>query len=182
MLSNSYKLVSLMMRYLKQALIHTRLRQTGIQLSSSSMILGKCRFLGKQIEIGKDTLIRDSSLDGRGGLQIGNEVCLVQTTIITSQHDLNSPVFETVFGSVIIEDYAVLFTDSMVLPGIRISRGAIVAARAVVTHDVPSMAIVAGNPAKIIGYRSCIHTDLDMRRLGGFAPSRLTTLIRKWWL
>lgn len=41
-----------------------------------------------------------------------------------------------------------------VLPGVHIGRGAVVASGAVVTKDVPSLAIVAGIPAKIIGYRN----------------------------
>ena len=40
-----------------------------------------------------------------------------------------------------------------VLPGVHIGCGAIVASGAVVTKDVPPLAIVAGIPAKIIGYR-----------------------------
>jgi maltose O-acetyltransferase len=42
----------------------------------------------------------------------------------------------------------------MVLPGVRIGRGAVVAAGAVVTRDVPPFAIVGGTPARIIGERS----------------------------
>ena len=40
-----------------------------------------------------------------------------------------------------------------ILPGVHIGRGAVVASGAVVTKDVPPLAIVAGIPAKIIGYR-----------------------------
>ncbi|MDP3525298.1 MAG: CatB-related O-acetyltransferase, partial [Hoeflea sp.] len=43
--------------------------------------------------------------------------------------------------------------ESVVMPGVRIGHGAIVAARAVVTADVPDYAIVAGNPARIIRRR-----------------------------
>lgn len=42
-----------------------------------------------------------------------------------------------------------------VLRGVKISDGAVVAANAVVTKDVPPYAIVAGVPAKVIGYRFC---------------------------
>ena len=41
----------------------------------------------------------------------------------------------------------------IILPGVTIGNGAILGAGAVVTHDVPSYAIVGGNPAKIIKYR-----------------------------
>ena len=53
----------------------------------------------------------------------------------------------------IIEDYVWLASRVTVLPGVHIGRGAVVASGAVVTKDVPPLAIVAGIPAKIIGYR-----------------------------
>lgn len=44
-------------------------------------------------------------------------------------------------------------TEAMVLPGITIGHGAVVAARAVVTRDVPPYAVVAGNPARVVRMR-----------------------------
>jgi acetyltransferase-like isoleucine patch superfamily enzyme/dTDP-4-dehydrorhamnose 3,5-epimerase-like enzyme len=44
--------------------------------------------------------------------------------------------------------------NATILPGISVGRGAMVAAGAVVTRDVPSYAIVKGNPARISGYMS----------------------------
>ena len=43
--------------------------------------------------------------------------------------------------------------EALILPGVTIGNGAIVAAKSVVTHDVPDYAIVAGNPAKIVKMR-----------------------------
>jgi acetyltransferase-like isoleucine patch superfamily enzyme len=56
-------------------------------------------------------------------------------------------------GEVIIEDEAWLGTDALIFSGVTIGKGAIVAARAVVTKDVPPYAIVGGNPAKVIKYK-----------------------------
>jgi len=52
-----------------------------------------------------------------------------------------------------IEDYCFIGPRAIILPGIKVGRGAIVAAGAVVTKDVPPFAIVGGVPAKIIGER-----------------------------
>ncbi|QPN65921.1 DapH/DapD/GlmU-related protein [Synechococcus sp. CBW1006] len=57
--------------------------------------------------------------------------------------------------AVTIEDYAWLGVRVVVLPGITIGRGAVVGAGSVVSRDVPSMAIVAGNPARLIRNRHC---------------------------
>ena len=93
-------------------------------------------------------------LDGRGGLIIGDNVDIAQeTNIWTEQHDYNSPTYKSVCKEVIIEDYVWLASRVTVLPGVHIGRGAVVASSAVVTKDVPPLAIVAGVPAKIIGYR-----------------------------
>jgi virginiamycin A acetyltransferase len=43
--------------------------------------------------------------------------------------------------------------EALVMPGVRIGHGAVVAARAVVTQDVPDYAIVAGNPARVVRRR-----------------------------
>ena len=43
--------------------------------------------------------------------------------------------------------------DALVLPGVKIGNGAIVAARAVVAKDVPAYAVVGGNPAQVLKSR-----------------------------
>ena len=58
--------------------------------------------------------------------------------------------------------------DALVMPGVHIGNGAIVAARAVVVKDVPAYAVVGGNPAKILKSR--------------FPPETVAALERiAWW-
>ena len=108
-----------------------------------------------RIVVGAHTNINEKCvLDGRGGLKIGNNVDIaLETNIWTEQHDYNSPTYKSVCKEVVIEDYVWLASRVTVLPGVHIGRGAVVASGAVVTKDVPPLAIVAGIPAKIIGYR-----------------------------
>lgn len=54
---------------------------------------------------------------------------------------------------IIIEDDVWIGFGSVVLTGVTIHRGAIVAAGSVVTHDVPAYCIVGGNPAHVLGQR-----------------------------
>ena len=66
---------------------------------------------------------------------------------------MNSNDFSTIGGKSEIGEYAWICSRSILLPGIRIGKGAVVASGAVVTKDVPDFAIVGGVPAKIIGMR-----------------------------
>lgn len=56
-------------------------------------------------------------------------------------------------GQIIIEDEVWIGDESLILSGVHIGKGAIIAAGSVITKDVPNYAIVGGNPAKIIKYR-----------------------------
>lgn len=67
---------------------------------------------------------------------------------------ISDSVLETTSkGKIVIDDDAWIGTEAFILSGVHVGKGAIVAARAVVTKDVPPYAIVGGNPAKVIKYR-----------------------------
>jgi acetyltransferase-like isoleucine patch superfamily enzyme len=167
MLSYIPKSIELIVNYIRQAWIHYWLGRQGIRVARTAMIKGRCHISG-DIEIGADTIIQETLLDGRGRIIIGRNVIVDHALVITAQHDIDSPRYETTFAPVVIGDYAVLYPRSVVLPGRTIGRGAIVAVGAVVTRDVPEMAVVAGNPARIIRYRLHIHSACDLRDVGGF--------------
>ena len=108
------------------------------------------------IKIGNHTNIGHKvTLDGRAGIDIGDCVNISSEVMIwTWQHDYNDPNFKTTHGKVIIEDYAWLSARVIVLPGIRIGKGAVIAAGAVVTKDVDPFSLYGGIPAKKIGTRN----------------------------
>jgi acetyltransferase-like isoleucine patch superfamily enzyme len=56
-------------------------------------------------------------------------------------------------GPIIIEDHAWLGVGVIVLDGVRIGKGAVIGAGAVVTHNIPDGAIAAGVPARVVGMR-----------------------------
>ena len=111
---------------------------------------------GENITIGDNCVInKNVLLDGRGGkLKIGNNVDIAQeTNIWTLEHDVHDDYHKDQGADVIIEDYVWISSRVTILPGVKIARGAVVAANSVVTKDVEAMTIVGGIPAKKIGAR-----------------------------
>jgi len=131
-------------------------RSGGIKIGNGSSIHMYTRFYDpKNISIGEDSIIGEHAvLDGRDQLIIGNHVALASDVMIyNSEHDINDRDFKPITEKVVIEDYVFIGPRAIIMPGITIGKGSIVAAACVVTKDVPPFAIVAGVPAKIIGER-----------------------------
>lgn len=85
---------------------------------------------------------------------IGKNVCIGEDVrLLTGSHDVTSPHFDLVTKPIMIGDNVWVATMAIVLPGITIGEGAIVAAGAVVTKDVLPWTVVGGNPAKFIKER-----------------------------
>lgn len=57
-----------------------------------------------------------------------------------------------VFGKIVIGDWVYIGSGSLIMPGVTIGDNVLVAAGSVVTRSVPLRTIVAGNPARVIGY------------------------------
>jgi acetyltransferase-like isoleucine patch superfamily enzyme len=94
-------------------------------------------------------------LDGRGSvLTIQHDVDIgPHTQIWTLEHDPSSESHGTSGAPVTIEDHVWIASRVTILPGVTLGRGSIVTAGAVVTRDVPVVAIVGGVPARVIGER-----------------------------
>jgi len=129
---------------------------SGVKLSPTSTIhIGANFFKPSNITIGKDTIIGDHCfLDGRAPLKIGNHVGIAsQVLIYNDEHNINSPDYDNSFGPVEIGDYVFIGPRAIILPGIKIGQGAVVAAGAIVTKDIPDFEIWGGVPAKKINDR-----------------------------
>ena len=74
--------------------------------------------------------------------------------LCTGTHDFNSPSFQLITKKITIGQNAFIGTRAMVLPGIFINKNAVVGAQSVVSKDVATNQIVAGNPARKIGERT----------------------------
>jgi maltose O-acetyltransferase len=129
---------------------------SGVKMPWNSTIhIGANFFNPSNITIGEDTIIGDHCfLDGRAPLTIGNHVGIAsQVFIYNDEHDINSPDYGNSFGPVEIGDYVFIGPRATILPNIKIGKGAVVAAGAVVTKDIPDFEIWGGVPAKKISDR-----------------------------
>lgn len=110
-----------------------------IQIGDNSRIHGTCIHAYKSITIGKNCLIAANSqiIDGNGHLLSFPDVANRINTV-----DEAKPV--------VIEDNVWIGANVIVLPGVRIGAGSVIAAGSIVSKNIPPMVIAGGNPAKII--------------------------------
>lgn len=126
-----------------------------------------------QLYIGRGSSIGDRAiLDARhGGIRIGKSVNISSgVSLWTEQHDYNDPWFRCMpdkAGPITIGDRAWLGPNSIILHNVTIGEGAVVAAGAVVTKDVPPFTLVGGVPAKVIGKRN---ENLKYEFYGDYLP------------
>jgi maltose O-acetyltransferase len=134
---------------------------TGVQMG--------CRFLnGRKVFLGQRNVVNFGCLfDGRRyRITTGSDVSIgPEAAILTLAHDPQSPDFADEGGDVVIGDRVWIACRAIILPGVRIGEGAVVAAGAVVTRDVQPFQIVAGSPARPVGERS-----RELRYRLSFAP------------
>jgi maltose O-acetyltransferase len=117
-------------------------------------LLRACGFsIGRDVYIADDFLIVEE-LSERGNVTIGNRVSIApRVTLVTSSHPNRSLIREFAplsAGPIVIEDDAWLGAGCVILPGVHIGRGAVVGANSVVASSVPSLHVVAGQPARTV--------------------------------
>lgn len=88
------------------------------------------------------------------GMRIGHRVFIGPNATFTNDRFPRSRQYPDAVLHTIVEDGSSIGANATILPGVRIGRGAMVGAGAVVTRDVPAHATVVGNPAIVIGYQN----------------------------
>jgi len=116
---------------------------------------------GIGLKMGNNSNIGPYSYIGCSGyIEIGNNVMISpRVSIYSENHNFDRtdiPMIEqgVTRSFVKIEDDCWIAANSVILAGVTIGRGSVVAAGSIVTKDVPPFSIVAGNPAQIIKSRS----------------------------
>lgn len=137
----------------------------GTLISAGVILTAWDRYAGERfspsINIGDNCMIGEyAHITACHNITIGNNVLTGRRIYIsdnshgdTTKEQLDIPPIKRplkVKGPVVIEDNVWIGERACILSGVRIGRGAIIAANAVVTKDVPPYSVVGGVPAKII--------------------------------
>ncbi len=135
-------------------------RLGGVRIGARSLLLGSIELAGpgriqERFVIGQDSQITAPLYaDVCAPVQIGSRVFIGHhVVLITTDHAIGPP-WQRCGGwrsaPITIEDGAWICARATILPGVRVGRGAVVAAGAVVTRDVPPNTLVGGVPAKVL--------------------------------
>lgn len=152
-------------------------------LSRQGSKIGFLSVIGKKVELnGKASLLsmgRECVIGNHVHLALHDEIRLGNYVVIndkcillTASHDTESPLWAQVHAPIIIEDFAWIATNSIILPGVKVGYAAVVGAGAVVTKDVPAYHVVGGNPAHIINRRST--------KVFNYSPARFLAAYEAW--
>jgi acetyltransferase-like isoleucine patch superfamily enzyme len=113
---------------------------------------------GAEIRVGEQTRIAGSCIHAQRSVTIGKR-CLIAGNcqiIDANGHDLSFPGVEQrldiegLSAPIVIEDDVWLGTNTVVLPGVTIGRGAVIGANSVVSSNIPPMVVARGNPAEVV--------------------------------
>ena len=131
-------------------------RSSGNSIGLNQAVLLRTLTPNAEIRIGDRVGVSGSTLAAKVRITVGDDVLIGAGTLITDC-DAHPVSYQArlrdeapAMAPIVIEDGVFIGTRSIVLKGVRIGRGSVVAAGSVVVHDVPSGVIVAGNPAKVV--------------------------------
>jgi len=131
-----------------------------VTLSGAQVWIGAGSGPVKHLDIGDDSYVghRTEFIIGES-IRIGRHVRIANRVTLNGYdgHPLdpysrarNDPLGADCMGPIAVRDYAWIGNDATILKGVTVGRGAVVASCSVVTKDVPDLAIVAGNPARVV--------------------------------
>jgi acetyltransferase-like isoleucine patch superfamily enzyme len=144
------------------------LSKKGIQLGNNATIAkfstiqctGVIQNLGVGVSIGDNSAVGAYSfIGGQGGIVIGSNVIMgPRVNLHSENHSYQSTstlirLQDVTRQGIILEDDCWIGAGSVILDGVHIGRGCVVAAGSVVTKDVPAYSIIAGSPAHILKSR-----------------------------
>lgn len=110
-----------------------------------------CRFnYGHRIEVGENVSWNSSCfIDSKGGVKMGDFAMLTEYVKIFTHSHSEHDHMQREYNGVEIGDYAKVYTNATILPGVKLGTGAVVATGAIVTKSVDDFMLVSGVPARV---------------------------------
>ena len=110
---------------------------------------------GATLRLGNSKMSHNVVIDCFKSITIGNDVGIAEGVVMrdSDNHPIlinDCPISPDVSAPIVIEDHVWIGTNAMILRGVTIGEGAIVAAGSVVSRNVPPRSLVSGVPAKVI--------------------------------
>ncbi|MBQ0033081.1 MAG: glycosyltransferase, partial [bacterium] len=157
-------------RWMSNGLRRALLRGFGATVGKDVRIHGHSHvWLPQNLVIGDHSWIGgEANLYNVAAIRIGdNAVISEEAFLCTAGHDIASDRFALTTAPIEVGDMAWIGARAIVLPGRKIGTGAVVAAGAVVTHDVEPWTVVAGNPARVVKRREIRPSERPKEHRGG---------------
>ena len=168
------KRVSTMPALLRHVALHRKLRRGGARVHETA-VFGPVRLQGRAalLSVGPCSFLGDIEIALHAPVAIGASVVINDgAKLFTASHSTTAGDWATLAKPVDIGDFAWIAERALVLPGVRIGRGAVIGAGAVVSRDVPEFAIVVGNPAKASARKRTESL--------GYDPTRSVAFVEAW--
>ena len=139
--------------------IHNNTVFSGCHFLGEAVIEPYCRLSGDPKVIIGNGFYMNAGCHIQGNIIFGNNVMIGPKTVIWGRDhgmELGAPMKDQahIKEDIVIGNDVWIAANVTILKGIRIGDGAVIGAGAVVTKSVPEYAIVVGNPARIVKYRT----------------------------
>lgn len=139
------------------------------------VVIGKVKCQGPltHLYIGEQTSLGRCEIALHDHIVIGRCVVINDgAVLLTASHSISNPKWNLKKKPITIGDYAWLATNTIILPGVRIGRGAVIGAGSIVRDDVPDYAVVIGNPA--------IVQDVKRTKMLNYSPVLFNAPFEAW--
>jgi acetyltransferase-like isoleucine patch superfamily enzyme len=148
-------------------------KKNGLKIGEGTGLYDRASFVvGKrgQVKVGTHTVLNGTTIICNDYIEIGNHCLVAWGAVITdSWENLDLEKRREILRNaandenrylllaenprpVIIEDNVWIGFDSVILPGVRLGRGAVIGCKTIITKDVPPYAVMVGNPPRLIKF------------------------------